>query len=443
MGTAGIFTYSLTLFHSLLLIYVAAALTGAMSRSSSTASSALLFSLVPKDRQVMMSAMRRSAINAGLSVAPLVGAAVSTISWDLVFWADAATSLVYCAIAAFVLRTAQIRRDTEKASGATKAGQPRTAYLAILRDRRYLVYLLLMLCNGLVHIQFFVVLPLMLLAEHYPTWAYASLTTVSAALGVGLQLTVTKKTQGWPIWLAVMSGWVLLVVGRSSFGLPGGLVVIFIAMLIGCAGQLIGGPAAFAHPARVAPPGASARYIGLANGMFLLGYAIGPAAGVLLWTHIGKGVWLVCAIIGVLITGPGIWSLRQPSPAVAETAVAATAVAATAAGDTGAVDTGAGVGDTGAGGTAAADTGAGYTGAADTGAGATAAEAQAAEARAAEAQAAQARAAEARAADAEAVEAVAEEMPPPDVPLAATELPDEEELDGVTRVAPTSAESAS
>ncbi len=57
-----------------------------------------------------------------------------------------------------------------------------------------------MLCNGLVHIQFFAVLPLVLIAEHYPTWAYASLTAVSATLGVGLQLNVTKRTQSWPIW---------------------------------------------------------------------------------------------------------------------------------------------------------------------------------------------------------------------------------------------------
>jgi MFS family permease len=354
MGATGVFTYALTLFHSLPPIYVAAALSGALSRSSATASAALLFDLVPKNRQVMMSAMRRSAINGGLSVAPLLGAALAAISWYLVFWADAATSIIYCAIAAFVLRTAQINRDTEKASGSAKATQPRTGYGTILRDGRYLVYLLLMLCNGLVHIQFFVVLPIMLLAEHYQTWAYAALLAVSATLGVGLQLNVTKRTQNWPIWLATMSGWVLLVIGRASFGLPGGLVILFIAMLIGCAGQLIGGPAAFAHPVRAAPPGASARYIGLANGAFRLGYAIGPVAGVLLWTHTGKGVWLVCLLVGVLITGPGIWSLREPRPAAAETAEA----------------------------------------------------------------------------DTEAVEVAAAEMPPPDVLLADSELPEEDEAEG-------------
>ena len=313
-GTQGLFTFSLTLFHSLVPICVAAGLSGAMARSSATASATLLFELVPKDRRVMMSAMRQWVTNGGLAVAPLVGAAMSAISWNLVFWTDGGTSLVYCAITAFVLRTARITKDAEKASGKTSSVQPRTGYAAILRDRKYLVYLLLMLANGLIHIQFFAVLPIMLLAERYPTWAYASLNAVAAILGFALQLRVTKKTQNWPIWLAVMGGWVLLVVGRAALGLPGGLVVLFVAMLIATAGVLIGGPAAFTHPVQVAPPGASARYIGLANAMFRLGYAIGPVLGILLWTHIGKGVWLVCLVVGLLITGPGIWSLRPADP---------------------------------------------------------------------------------------------------------------------------------
>jgi MFS family permease len=312
-GTQGLFTFSLTLFHSLAPICVAAGLSGAMARSSATASATLLFELVPKDRRVMMSAMRQWVTNGGLAVAPLIGAAMSAISWNLVFWTDGGTSLVYCAITAFVLRSARITKDAEKASGAPAQAQPRTGYAAILRDRRYLVYLLLMLANGLIYIQFFAVLPIMLLAEHYHTWAYASLTAVAAILGFAFQLRVTKMTQDWPIWLAVMGGWVLLVAGRAALGLPGGLVVLYVAMLIATAGALIGGPAAFTHPVQVAPPGAAARYIGLANGAFRLGYAIGPVLGILLWTHIGKGVWLVGLAAGLLITGPGIWSLRQPS----------------------------------------------------------------------------------------------------------------------------------
>jgi predicted MFS family arabinose efflux permease len=120
-----------------------------------------------------------------------------------------------------------------------------------------------------------------------------------------------------------MSGWVLLVLGRAGPGLPGGLVVLFAVMLAGVAGTLIGGPAAFTHPVQAAPPGAAARYIGLANAMFRLGYAIGPVLGVLLWEHIGNGVWLVCLVVGVLITGPGIWSLRPARPEYGRSGAAA------------------------------------------------------------------------------------------------------------------------
>jgi hypothetical protein len=156
-----------------------------------------------------------------------------------------------------VLRTARITRDAEQAAGKAATASPRTGYLAILRDRKYLVYLLLMLVNGLIHIQFCAVLPVMLLAEPYHTWAYASLNAVAAILGFALQLRVTKVTQNWPIWLAVMGGWVLLVIGRAALGLPGGL----------------------------------------------------------LWTHIGKEVWLVCLVVGLAITGLGVWSLRPQAPA--------------------------------------------------------------------------------------------------------------------------------
>jgi hypothetical protein len=291
--------------------------------------------------------------------------------------------VLYCAIAAFVLRAAQLTRDTEKATGPpATAPQRKFSYLDFVRDRRYLVYLLLMLCNGLVHIQFFAVLPLMLKAEHYPTWAYASLTAVSATLGVALQLNVTKRTQTWPIWLAVMSGWVLLWIGRGSFGLPGGFAVLFIAMLIGCAGQLIGGPAAFAHPVRVAPPGAKARYIGMANGAFQLGYAIGPVAGVLLWTHIGKGIWLICAILGAVITLPGIWSLMQDKSAVQAAGPAAEGSA-------------------------------------------------------------QPKSAESESAESESAGPGSAEMPPPDMPLSDADIPDGVEPGGVTQAAPSSAESSS
>ena len=112
-------------------------------------------------------------------------------------------------------------------------------------------------------------------------------------------------------WVAVIAGWILLVIGRGVLGLPGGLTIIFVGTLLAAVGQIIGGPAAFAYPAKVAPPGATGRYIGSAHAMFVLGYAIGPIVGIMLWNGIGKSFWGVCFLFGLVMTVAGIWGMRQ------------------------------------------------------------------------------------------------------------------------------------
>jgi MFS family permease len=86
----GLFTMALPLSRNLAVVCGASALAGAGARSATTASATLLFQLVPKERRVMMSAMRMWVTNGGLVVAPLLGAALSAISWDLLFWVEAA-----------------------------------------------------------------------------------------------------------------------------------------------------------------------------------------------------------------------------------------------------------------------------------------------------------------------------------------------------------------
>jgi MFS family permease len=316
VGLAALFTLSITALSWYPAILVAVGLAGAMTQSARPAVSAMLFSLVPEARQVMVFAMYRTALNAGAIAGPLVAVWLSTISWNLVFWFDAASALVYCAIAVFLLP-----RDAPGAAPDDGNGEPVPAasYRTLFGDQKYLAYLLLMLANGLVHVQFFAVLPLMLKADGYPTWAYGAASSITAFLVISFELLVTRTTQTWPTWVAVMAGWVLLVIGRGAFGLPGGLTIIFAATLIATIGQVIGGPAAFAYPAKVAPVSARGRYIASAHASFNLGYVIGPIVGVLLWESVGKTFWAICFAFGVLMVLPGIWAMRpSANPVVAE-----------------------------------------------------------------------------------------------------------------------------
>lgn len=356
VAAAALFTMAVTALDSLPAIVVVVALAGGMTQAARPAVSALLFALTPSARAVMVFAMYRTALNSGMVAGPLVAVWLSTISWNLVFYFDAVTALVYAAIAAFALPRHAVgtgggmagepadgaapdhERSTQSSQAQSSQGQSSQAqssrkagYLTILRDYRYLAYLALMLANGLVHVQFFAVLPLQLKADGYPTWAYGWANAVSAFLVISCELLVTRTTQKWPAWVAVIGGWILLVIGRGMFGLPGGLIVIFGGSLLAVVGQIIGGPAAFAYPAKVAPPEATGRYLGSAHAMFVLGYAIGPIAGIALWLDIGKSFWVLCLVFGLVMTVAGIWGMRPTGPPDDEPTAAATKAATTAA----------------------------------------------------------------------------------------------------------------
>jgi hypothetical protein len=261
----------------------------------------------------MVFAIYTTMLNLGGTAGPLVAVWLSTISWNLVFYFDAASALTYGAIAAaFLPRNHQVAKPgADGADGADESATSRKAgYLTLLRDHKYLAYLALMLANGLVHVQFFAVLPLMLQKAGYATWAYGGASAMAAFVVISTELLVTKTTQKWPAWAAVISGWLLLVIGRGMFGLPGGVTIVLAGALLAAVGQVIGGPAAFAYPAKVAKAGATGRYIGSAHAMFGLGYAIGPPAGILLWTHIGNAFWGIVFAFGLVMALAGIWGMR-------------------------------------------------------------------------------------------------------------------------------------
>ncbi len=322
VSSAALFTFAVTMLDALPAIIVAVTLAGAMTQASRPAVTALLFSLVAPARQVMVLSMYRTAMNAGIVIGPLVAVWLSTISWNLVFYVDAATALVYATIAASLLpRRVRTTAEAAPAGGATGPVH-KPGFLTLLRDRKFLAYLSLMLGNGLIHVQFIAVVPLMLMAAGYPTWVYGAASGMAAFMVIACELLVTRTTQTWAPWVAVVGGWVLLVIGRGAFWLPGGFVVIFGATILAIIGQIIGGAQAFAYPARVAPPGAAGRYLGAAHAMFGLGYAIGPVAGIMLWQGVGNEFWLICFALGMAMVVPGVWGMRPAARPATPTAPA-------------------------------------------------------------------------------------------------------------------------
>lgn len=293
-------------------LLVTVALVGLVGRMYRPAAGALLMELTPKSRQVMISAMYRLAINVGATAAPLFGALLVTVSYDLLFWAEALTACGYAVIAAIALpRRKRVNDDTAKPAGG---------YGVLFRDTRYLLYLGALLVNAAVYIQYVSVLPLAMRDAGLSTAWYGAVVSLNGFVVITCELVLTRWVQHWRVRRVVAAGFILLGAGLSVYSLPIGAAVFVAGTLVWTLGEIVGGPTMFAYPGRVAPPGQLGRYVGAMQAMFGLGAAIGPALGVAVYQAVGTDVWWLCGLACLVALVLGWIGMRdattEPEPEV-------------------------------------------------------------------------------------------------------------------------------
>lgn len=300
MLCAALLTGVLPLIGSYAALVGTIAVSGAMVQAYRPASMTLLTDLVPEARQVMVFSMNRIALNLGATVGRLCAAGLVLVSWNLLFWVSALASLVY-ALIALVAVPKDAPGQAPAAKDTTRAGQ-RVGYLGIVRDVRFVLFLLAMFLSAAVFIQSFVVLPLSMREAGYSATSYTWLISLSAGAIIALELLVTRVTQHWPAWVAVCTGLLLLGAGRAMYAVPDSVVLLVTATLVGVLGSMVGGATMWSYPAKLARPADKSHYLALTQAAFGLGTALGPALGAFGWNALGDRVWLLWGGLGLLAT---------------------------------------------------------------------------------------------------------------------------------------------
>src|ERR1019366_6627003 len=278
-------------------LLVVVALVGAVGRVYRPASATLLSRLTPKHRQVMIFAMYRLALNLGTTAAPLIGIALISVSYNLLFWGEAAAALGYAVIAAIALPRHGVQAEPGEVS-AKPAGKKRAAggFLAMMADGRYVLFLVAMLVNSVVYIQYVTILPLAMRAAGLATVWYGAVVALNGVIVITCELLMTKLTQRRAPRIVAAVGFTLLGGGMASYVLPWGAAIFVIGTLVWSLAEIVAGPTLFAYPAMAAPPRVRGRYVGAAQGRFGLGMAIGPVIGVAVWHSFGRSLWWTCGL---------------------------------------------------------------------------------------------------------------------------------------------------
>ena len=297
---------------------------GATSQLYRPASSTLLAELTPRPRQTMIFAMSRLALNVGTTSAPLIGVALLTISYNLLFVTEAAAALGFAAIAVFVLprepagapaAAKPAGPEAEEPDPAPERG-PRLAGLGPFSDRRFLLFLLAQLIIASVYVQYLGVLPLAMKAAHLATFWYGVMVALNSGIVIAFELMITKVVQHWASRIAMMAGFALTGAGLAVYALPGGLAIFFVGTILWSLAECVDGPTMFTYPAQAGPERSRGRYIASAQSMYGIGSAIGPAGGVALWVVLGSHVWLVFGVVALTAIIPSWLGVRSRSTGI-------------------------------------------------------------------------------------------------------------------------------
>jgi MFS family permease len=310
---------SIIYLNNYLLILLAVLMVSAVGQLYRPAAQSLITELTPRDRLVMVTAMYRLCLNLGTTVAPLIGVALASISYNLLFWGEALAAGVYSLIALTALpRKVKAAEPAERAEPAaaqqSRGKQSRSGYLALLDDRRYMAFLAAFLLLCVVYCQYTAVLPLAVMHAGLSTWWYGSVITLNAVVVVTCEVAATRFVQKWPLRLTQMSGFALLALGYGFYALGMTPVFLIIGTLTWTLSEILGAPTVWAYPGVVAPEHLRGRYFGAMQSMYGLGSTLGPILGVTLFIHVGQQFFLWAALVAVLATAVGQVGMRSPKP---------------------------------------------------------------------------------------------------------------------------------
>ena len=297
-------------------------LAGLVTQAYRPAASVLLAELMPEKFHVMTFSMMRTALNTGAAAGPLLAAALISVNWDLLFYVDGATALLYSLLAFGLLPNVVAPEEEKPAPGQT--ADRRSAYAVLVRDGRFLLYLASLFIGTIVYAQFMVALPLKITADGGSTQLYSIVLATSSLVLITCELWITSYIVKWSPPLAVFVGHVVFAMAFAAWGLStGSTALVILGAVLFTSGLMMSAPTMFARPAKVSSR-YRPRYLGVMSAVTGLSSALAPVLGVFAWTHWGNAIWPVCAVLGVvagLFAWVGITVKPETAPVVAKEVV--------------------------------------------------------------------------------------------------------------------------
>jgi len=261
------------------------------------ASSALLSDLCDVETRPFAFSLIYVAANLGFSVAPPVGGWLSSYSFQLLYYVDAATALLYALM--IYLLVADPFRDIDTEERSLK--RQWQAYQKIFADRAFLLLCVATCLTSGVYLQSMSTLPLYMREIGYSKAEYGTLIAINGVQIVLLQIPLTKILGRFRPLANVTVAALLIGIGFAILPCGVGVIWIVSSIIIWTFGEIV--QAAFLQSviAGMSPVNLRGRYMGFFGLSFAFSLALGaPMGGYVMDTFGASALWIVCLVCCVV-----------------------------------------------------------------------------------------------------------------------------------------------
>lgn len=303
---------ALALVTDFLWVYVTAAVGGLFATSGSPAQQAMVADVLPEEQYGEGFGVLRVVANLAFAIGPAIGGVLAGVSYVLLFFIDALTSVLAALFVARYLRESQPAESVERVSGQS-IGMVLTGYTAALKDWKLVAIIVLGGLVGLTYFQWYFALPVFMRDVHgMPPNYYGSLMGFAGLLVVLFQLPITRRVRHYAPMALMAVGSLLYAVGFGLFAIIFSLGQYVIAFAIITLGEMIVSPTQQAIVAQLAPTDLRGRYMAAAGLAFSLPNIIGPTLGGMLLDLAHPNLLWYFGSLLCLVGFVGYLALRAP-----------------------------------------------------------------------------------------------------------------------------------
>ncbi len=279
-------------------ILAASFVLAAVNEAFRPANLSLITEIVTPPQRRMAFALNRLAINAGMSIGPVIGGFLTLIDYHYLFYANAVASIAAGIYFSSINWSSLAGREKEKT--ASEISKQR---FVILSDKRFLFFLFAVIPANLVFFQHLGALPLYIVDDlGYTTAVFGLFSAINTVLIIIVEVPLNNWMNDISYKKTLMLGALLAGIGFGGFAIATTAIPLVIAIIVFTFGEMIFFPVTAAYTSEIAPADRRGEYMGYYQMTFSFAFSAGPWLGTVVYQNYGSVILWSGALVFGLIT---------------------------------------------------------------------------------------------------------------------------------------------